>query len=515
MSDIKSLDLLEEIQTLVCDRLQVVSYKWLSRNYLLSSSVAKRLLQEYVDKYGQGFKVVYALSGWLKSDPPTYRILLASGINLEESKQEFEGNCSIQVYSVQASLPKDPATLWNTEFVQSEELYKQPVTVINCLRDNRFGGISNSSIKRSADGISVSISSSQSKGASSPGVLNSNIIPKTITSFSEQSKVPQPRVEGSVQPAKLVAKAKSTTKSAGAHECPSDNERLPPSASNKKKGQSDIVNTGKGESLASMWDRAPKKTNPTSPSEDTTSSIPPSDDQTKANKGAQYGGSDDEGEHVNVKRSSQKPRSHKRRVVLDSDDEDENEDAVNLSSPDVPKEKSCSDRKQSNRTSLVKEQKIHDENKECRPVLQKEKETKNVASEGKNVAKASLTEMKNNVPENIVKRKVNQTNPAPAPASPKRKKVLKTHIDERGREVTEVVWEGEDEKKKSDETSTDKRTDGSTDLNIVNRPIGQNKKSPAVGSTAPTNPSGKAGNKKTGKSKDPKQGNLMSFFKRV
>jgi DNA polymerase delta subunit 3 len=41
------------------------------------------------------------------------------------------------------------------------------------------------------------------------------------------------------------------------------------------------------------------------------------------------------------------------------------------------------------------------------------------------------------------------------------------------------------------------------------------KKSPAIGNTVPSNQTGKAGNKKAGSSKDPKQGNILSFFKRV
>jgi len=42
MAEIETLGLLDEIQSLVSDTLQVVSYKWLSRNYLLSSNAAKR-----------------------------------------------------------------------------------------------------------------------------------------------------------------------------------------------------------------------------------------------------------------------------------------------------------------------------------------------------------------------------------------------------------------------------------------------------------------------------------------
>lgn len=40
------------------------------------------------------------------------------------------------------------------------------------------------------------------------------------------------------------------------------------------------------------------------------------------------------------------------------------------------------------------------------------------------------------------------------------------------------------------------------------------KKSPALASTAPTRQAGKEGNKKTG-NKDPKQGNILSFFKKA
>ncbi|KAB2626614.1 eukaryotic translation initiation factor 5B-like [Pyrus ussuriensis x Pyrus communis] len=53
-----------------------VSYKW---HYLVSLNAAKRLLQEFVEKHENGFKVVYVLAGWLKSDPSSYHIRLVSG----------------------------------------------------------------------------------------------------------------------------------------------------------------------------------------------------------------------------------------------------------------------------------------------------------------------------------------------------------------------------------------------------------------------------------------------------
>ncbi|GLU18046.1 hypothetical protein SLE2022_343680 [Rubroshorea leprosula] len=111
MADIEILGILEEIQALVSDKLQVVSYKWLSRNFLVSSNVAKRLLAEFVEKHGSELEIVYTLSGWVKCNPPSYRIKLVTGPKLVEAKQEFDGNCSVQVYSIQACIPKDPAAL--------------------------------------------------------------------------------------------------------------------------------------------------------------------------------------------------------------------------------------------------------------------------------------------------------------------------------------------------------------------------------------------------------------------
>ncbi|KAJ4980741.1 hypothetical protein NE237_031578 [Protea cynaroides] len=82
MADVGSIDILSEIQAIVSDKLQVVSYKWLSRNFTVSSNDAKRLLLEFVGKHGSGLEVVYTLSGWLKNDPPVYHIRLVSGLKL-------------------------------------------------------------------------------------------------------------------------------------------------------------------------------------------------------------------------------------------------------------------------------------------------------------------------------------------------------------------------------------------------------------------------------------------------
>lgn len=60
-----------------------------------------------------------------------------------EAKQEFDDTCSVQVYSVQTCIPKDSASLWNAEFIQAEDLFKQAPTINNCLRDNRYASALN------------------------------------------------------------------------------------------------------------------------------------------------------------------------------------------------------------------------------------------------------------------------------------------------------------------------------------------------------------------------------------
>lgn len=52
-------------------------------------------------------------------------------------QEEFKDG-SVQVYSVQAAIPKDPAALVSAEYVQAEELFGQPLANENCLWDNRY-----------------------------------------------------------------------------------------------------------------------------------------------------------------------------------------------------------------------------------------------------------------------------------------------------------------------------------------------------------------------------------------
>lgn len=524
MADIETLGILEEIEALVSDKLQVVSYKWLSRNFLVTSNVAKRLLHEFVEKHGGGLEVVYTLSGWLKNDPPVYHIRLVSEPKLAEAKQEFDGHCSVQVYSVQACIPKDPAALWNAEFVQAEELFKQPFAVDNCLRDNRFCGISNSFVKRTAEGAPVSNVASQPKTTGLLGPSKSISAHQTIAVQQPQErKVQQSSPKVSLQSPSVVTDVKDESNGTRAHDQaskpPADKGKAPPLPANKKKGQNDKSSGTEG-SLANMWGRASVKSKPSCAPGDAVSA----EAQICAREAVEGASSDEDGQDANFKRASNGDGGRKRRVVFDfSDEEEEFEDAVNLASPDPPKGKSCIVSKQSPKPLVPdKINLISDQQKQDKPKVKEEKssnresnlsprEDSSVLSKGKNNGISSSDKIAGGVPEIDVNKKDKVTDAAPN--SPKRRKVMKTRIDERGREVTEVVWEGEAETKKADSNET-KKSENSIVTNVANRPPPA-KKSPAVGNTAPSNATGKAGSKKAGNSKDPKQGNIMSFFKRV
>nr|XP_011460802.1 PREDICTED: uncharacterized protein LOC105350465 [Fragaria vesca subsp. vesca] len=585
MAQIETQGILQDIETLVSDQLQVVSYKWLSRNYLVSSNDAKRLLQEFVENHGNGLEVVYILSGQLKNNPVSYHVRLVSGTQLAEAKEEFDGNFSVGVYSVQPSIPKDPATIWNAEFVQAEELHTQAPTVENCLRDNRFCAILNSFVTRNVEGAPLSTAGSlpKTKLSAEPSKVNlahqGSVIPKQQQNKEEQSS---PRV--GLQAPNVVKDVKSESNGIGVthqpNKPPADKEKVVLPA-NKKKVQSDKSSSASGGSLANLWGRASVKSNSNSTAENNnlipTHTGASADAQICAREAEPGAISDDDDQDVNFKRASISEVTRKRRVVFDFSDEDECEDAVNLASPECPKGKSYQEDKECSETLVPHKSNLKfDEQAEDKPEVKEEisvdgesnppcREDSTVVSKDKispiiltektdrfgpqnnpnkmdklaTAAKTQrdagiiLTEKKRtSIPENDVNKMDKPTNGASR--SPQRRKVLKTRIDERGREVTEVVWEGkESEAKKADssttvkadsstakkaDSSTAKKADSSTTTkadstvtSVTNRPPTAQK---SVANTGPKNQTAKAGGKKA-VNKDPKQGSIMSFFKKA
>lgn len=525
MNNIETLGILEDLQSLISDNLQVVSYKWLSRKYLVSSNDAKRLLQDYVEKHGTGLGVVYSISGWLKNNPSTYHVRLVSKPKLEEAKLDFNGEFSVQVYSVQACIPKDPAALWNAEFVQAEELFKQPIAIDNCLRDNRFCGVSNSSVKRNGGVPPVSIAAHQVKNGGS-GLAKSNpIIKAENNAQAEQKKFQQSTPTAGPRSSSITKEVKTESYGHSSHAADSttapEKEKYPHLATEKKKVEADKISNKSSSTLANMWGRAKPK--PDSSVTETkiavTNSTASAEAPIQENEVSLCGSSDDDdGQQVNIKRTSNSEGNRKRRVVFDfSDEEDDFGDAVNLASPDLPKKQPAVSLKQETdipalekkTSSVAKEMedevKIVEDKKPGRKKSPTMTEDSSRANNGKKSDDTSNLSKQIKDNEVSISAKVDNA----APGSPKRRKVLKTRIDERGREVTEVVWEGVETDTKS-ASDTSKKTENSVKSDVNRFPA--TKKSPALGNNPPQ--ASKGGNKKA-VNKDKKQGNILSFFKKA
>jgi DNA polymerase delta subunit 3 len=142
------------------------------------------------------------------------------------------------------------------------------------------------------------------------------------------------------------------------------------------------------------------------------------DEQICANEAANAIGSDDEFSDINYKRNS---NNRKRRVVFDfsdDDNEDENEEKVmSLSSPPEPQE-------DTEKASVVKEEKILEDKKELG---------------SSKISNAGITLRAKSDATVGGKCEGIDTNGAGAPGSPKRRKILKTRIDDHGREGTNML----------------------------------------------------------------------------
>ena len=134
------------------------------------------------------------------------------------------------------------------------------------------------------------------------------------------------------------------------------------------------------------------------------------------------GGSDDEAPDVSI-------RNRKRKVIFDFSDE-ECEDVISLASPSSPKTIPRPDSEETKDLGPEKpDENVSGETKTDEPEVREEEDCQKTASADTSGVRKDEKPMSSAAGVNPSKGRV--TN---APSSPKRKKVLKTRIDERGRE---------------------------------------------------------------------------------
>nr|CAB3471818.1 unnamed protein product [Digitaria exilis] len=445
------LDLLPRIHALFSDPLRVISYKWLSRNFSVSSNDAKRLLQEFVNKNGADLQVIYSLSGWLKNNPQNYGVKLTSGPKLEAV------------------------------------CYLLSLIIIFMLR--RFCGVLNSFVKRTSSGKHVS--------SLPPKPTNS-------TAAATMSK-PSPKLGAGNKSEKDNSMVVDKASNAPVVKEPS----IAVDAS-KNKAQNGKALPSNGGSLANMWGRASAKPKPpTAPNSTAIASVAATADaQICAKEEAGADSSDDE-QGIKYKRGSSNANNRKRRALLDFSDDEEDDNIVSIASPEPPKQHASdpvtetAEDTEANQKNLENKDDIPNNVKDCSRGLDSEltSECKTKSVNTTNHSGITLKEKSSDPPVN--KNKLNST-AEPASTSPKRRKVLKTRIDERGREVTEVVWEGE---------ASDK-TEKNVTATAASRAAPPSKPQPAANTDKRPAPSKAAGNKKPAKA-GAKQGSIMSFFKKT
>nr|CAB3475841.1 unnamed protein product [Digitaria exilis] len=348
------------------------------------------------------------------------------------------------------------------------------------------------------------------------GVLNSFV--KRTSSGKHVSSLP-PKPTNSTAAATM---SKPSPKLGAGNKSEKDNSMVVDKAAPVVKGPSIAVDASKNKaqngkalpsnsgSLANMWGRASAKPKPpTFPNSTAIASVAATADaQICAKEEADADSSDDE-QGIKYKRGSSNANNRKRRALLDFSDDEEDDNIVSIASPEPAKQHASdpvtetAEDTEANKKNLENKDDIPNNVKDCSRGLDSEltSECKTKSVNTTNHSGITLKEKSSDPPVN--KNEQNST-AEPASTSPKRRKVLKTRIDERGREVTEVVWEGE---------ASDK-TEKNVTATAASRAPPPSKPQPAANTDKRPAPSKAAGNKKPAKA-GAKQGSIMSFFKKV
>lgn len=147
--------------------------------------------------------------------------------------------------------------------------------------------------------------------------------------------------------------------------------------------------------------------------------------------------SDDEGYGVSYKRDSKEVGTRKRQYIINYSDEEDEDNVVSLASPNPPNEKSFSDSLPSTENLSVKKEKSNtDKLKEETLVNDQENNEKSYGlSSERDLAEVSFLKAENNFHNELSKTNERDN----APMASKRKKLVKTRIDERGREGKHIL----------------------------------------------------------------------------
>jgi DNA polymerase delta subunit 3 len=348
----------------------------------------------------------------------------------------------------------------------------------------RFCGVFNSFVKRTSNGKHVSslppkpVNSAAAATQSKPSVT-----PKEQSVTARKQDLPG--VTSLKQGAGNKSEKDNSTVVDKAANAPVAKEPSIAAHANKIKAQNGKAMPGNGGSLANMWGRAsvkpkpPATTNPAAVANvagivlqifmflyflvynSQHSSIvyflwlttvyhmllifsATADAQICAKEEADADSSDDE-HGVKYKRGSSNANNRKRRAVFDYSDDEEDGNIISIASPELPKQEApdhvteTAEDTEANQKNLDNKEDIESNAKGCSTVLNSElsSECKTKSVNTANHSGITVKEKSSDPPINGNKQ---DSTAAPASTSPKRRKVLKTRIDERGREGSYLLY---------------------------------------------------------------------------
>jgi hypothetical protein len=101
--------------------LQVVSFKWLARQFSIPANAAKRILLEFVESNHDKVSATYLISGWTKSCEPQHTVYLVDARAVAEHRKKLDPMTSLHVYSVQ---PVQPKVMSDKLGIEADEVLK-------------------------------------------------------------------------------------------------------------------------------------------------------------------------------------------------------------------------------------------------------------------------------------------------------------------------------------------------------------------------------------------------------
>lgn len=248
-------DVLMDLEDLVGDQLQVVTYKWLARHHAIPYDVAKRVLYQFFTKQPQKVKAMFLLSGWTKNEG-RHTVKIVNGAELEAVKSMFTAITAMHVYSVQPGVPKDSADLYNADYAQSEQLFRTLLLDPNddhLLSSNRLSTIRCPGALRDAALVGRRPQQKAATAAGAP-VAGPKSAPAKLGSTLATKPVPKPAPQ---QQAKAAAVSMAETDAAEGES--QKGAKMPATKGVQHAAMSRASPGKKGSSLQSMWGKVPSK----------------------------------------------------------------------------------------------------------------------------------------------------------------------------------------------------------------------------------------------------------------